>query len=107
MDSVTCMDRQFVGINIQYINNYKIVVRNLAVREIFFSQTAENLKNTLLEVLANCKIDLHNVYTLTTYNGANYLKITKLLNQDIGIGNEIEIGENSDHKDENVPTRYL
>ncbi|XP_041985081.1 zinc finger BED domain-containing protein 4-like [Aricia agestis] len=99
MDSATCMDRQFVGINIQYIKNSKIVVRNLAIKEIFCSQTSENLKCTLLEVLADFRIDLYNIYSLTTDNGANYLKISKLLNEEINNDNETGT-ENDGDEDE-------
>lgn len=53
MDSATCNARQFIRINAQYMKNSTIVIRNLAILEMYERQTAENLKNKLFEVLAD------------------------------------------------------
>lgn len=113
MDSATCNDRQFIGINAQYMKKSTIVIRNLAILEMYERQTAENLKNKLLEVLADYRIPLSNIYSITTDNGANYLKIAKLLNKndhidsdDDNICDEVDIvydANNSDGLDLSIP----
>lgn len=79
LDSATCMERRFLGINIQYIMNSKIIVRNLAVIEVYESQTGDYLKDCLLDVLIEFNILKEQIYSVTTDNGSNMIKITKLL----------------------------
>ncbi|XP_061716936.1 uncharacterized protein LOC133524807 [Cydia pomonella] len=79
VDSATCSERKFFGVNIQYLNNDKIIVRNLAIAEIFQNQTAEFLKEKLLEILSEFYISTDQIYSLTTDNGSNMKKMVKLL----------------------------
>lgn len=98
LDSATCMDRQFIGINVQYIKKSKIVIRTLALQEIFDRQTAENLKSVILDILGDFQIKLSNIYSVTTDNGSNYLKLTSLFNEELSSINSIE--ENSESEEE-------
>lgn len=79
IDSATCLERRFLGINIQYINGNKIIVRNLAVLEIFSSQTAEYIKARLIEVLNDFMLHEEQIYSITTDNGSNMKRTTRLL----------------------------
>lgn len=104
IDSATCMDRQFIGINVQYIKEAKIVVRNLCLMEVFVRQTAENLKVIIEEVFADFRIPLRNIYSITTDNGSNYLKVTSLLNQEIRNEDETEDSDSEDERDDHEQT---
>lgn len=79
LDSVTCTDRKFIGINIQYMKNSQIVVRNLAVLEVHQSQTATFLKENLEHVLTDFRISKNHIYCVCTDNGANMIKMVKLI----------------------------
>ncbi|XP_028175812.1 uncharacterized protein LOC114364029, partial [Ostrinia furnacalis] len=93
LDSATCLDRQFIGVNVQYIKKNKIVSRTLALQEIFDRQTAENLKLIIIDILGDFGIPLRNIYSITTDNGSNYLKVTSLFNEEIR-------NENNDSEEE-------
>jgi len=82
MDGVTLRNREFMGINIQFIQEAKVVVRTLAVCELFSRHTALNLKSDLLSTLDRYLISVSDLLTSTTDSGANYLKIGELLRLD-------------------------
>lgn len=90
VDSVTCAERKFLGINIQYIKNSDIVIRNLAVTEVHQSQTGDHLKDTVEEVLTDFKINKDQIYSICTDNGANMIRMTKLLGGKYFIENEFD-----------------
>lgn len=75
LDSVTCVERKFLGFNVQYIQNGRIVVRNLAVHEVHGPQTGTFLKTALEEVLTDFRIGPENLYCICTDNGANMIKM--------------------------------
>lgn len=79
LDSATCLERKFVGVNIQYILNAKIVVRNLAVLEVHERQTSSFLKDTIEQILSEFMIDLQQIYCICTDNGSNMIKMVKLM----------------------------
>ncbi|XP_060810041.1 uncharacterized protein LOC132904136 [Amyelois transitella] len=79
VDSATCQDRRFLGINIQYIQNHQIFVRNLSVSEINERQTGDFLKEKVLEVLNDFLISKEQIYVCDTDNGSNMKKMTKLI----------------------------
>lgn len=95
IDSATCTERKFIGINIQYIKNSEIVVRNLAVVEVIQSQTGMFLKSKLEEVLMEFNISIDQIYCICTDNGANMIKMVKL------IGGKYFIEDNGQNEQEN------
>ena len=100
LDSATCVERKFVGINIQYIKDAQIVVRNIAVRELHQSQTAEYLKENLEEILAEFNITNQDVYCTCTDNGANMIKMVKLIGGKYYIEDEVGESEETDESDD-------
>lgn len=70
IDGATRHGRSFIGVNIQYILNRKIIIRTLGLREMFERSTSENLKNLILNILREYDITVHNIYTITTDNGS-------------------------------------
>lgn len=69
LDSASYSDRVFLGINLQYIKNGKIIIRTLATEEVFRSQTGEHLKEIFLDVLLEYRIDFSQIYAITIDNG--------------------------------------
>ena len=100
---VTHMGRSFLGINIQFIENKKIVLRSLAVRELFDKHTGENLKNLILDVLNLFDIHLKQIYTCTTDNGTNMVKAVNLCKENV----EDENAEEIDSFDRSESARIL
>lgn len=82
-DTVTRMDRHLLGVNIQFIQDGQIRLRNLAIKEIFDSHTGENLKKELDEVLKEFGLTLSSVYSATTDNALNMLSGVEMMNADV------------------------
>lgn len=80
--AATCMDRSFVEINFQYINGPKIFLNTLVVKEVYGRHTAINIKDLLHNVLLDYGISVTQIYSITTNNGANMIKLVKLIGND-------------------------
>lgn len=80
VDSATRLDRSFFAVNAQYILDGKILVKNLGVTELYARSTAEYLKDKLLYIMRKYCILEQQIYSITTDNGANMIKMTQLLN---------------------------
>ena len=97
LDGASCGDRSFLGINIQLRkkdNIHDFRTYTLGCIELFKSSTSQNLKNEVVNTLNKFGIDLKSVLTITTDNGANYAKTSKIINADI------DSAENSEDKNE-------
>ena len=94
VDGCSKKHRRFIGIRIQHINDKKMVVRTLAVEELFLPSTAANLKAVIMRVLRKYGIPLKSVVSFTTDTGQNYVLAGKLLN----LGDD----ESSDDDDDGV-----
>lgn len=81
VDIASIGPRFFLNINCQYVDGGHICLKNLGVTEIFKRHTSEHLKDLLLMNLQRYHIDTHQIYCITTDNGANMLKMTNLLNE--------------------------
>jgi len=62
-----------MGVNVQYIKEAKVVVRTLAVRELFSRHTSLNIKSELQATLDLYDLRSSDVFTSTTDSGPNYL----------------------------------
>lgn len=71
--------RSVLSINGQIAIKGEIVVFTLAMVETHERNTAENIFGEIKKVLAKFKIDLCNVYSITTDNGSNFLKAARLM----------------------------
>lgn len=82
VDSATRLDRSVLGINLQFIEDEHVVTKTLAMREMFERSTSSNLCNIIINVLKEYKLSVKQIYSLTSDNGANMIKATKLLAQE-------------------------
>ena len=71
--------KKIIGISVQFVNNWKISVRYLAVKEITQKATAKYLKSVIVDTLKVYGLDIQNVYSITTDSGANVLKTSREL----------------------------
>lgn len=102
LDSATYQYRSFVGINAQFIQNGEIKIRTLATKEVYESQTGEYLKEILLDVLKDYRIDISQIYSITTDNGRNFKKMTNLLGgsyEVVNIDEEHETEESDEYEE--------
>ncbi|XP_064469959.1 uncharacterized protein LOC135384700 [Ornithodoros turicata] len=79
IDCATRLDRAILGVNAQYVENGRVVVQTLAMKELYERHTAEYIKLQVQEVLAGYKIEMTQIYSVTTDNGSNMLKAATLL----------------------------
>ena len=86
----------FSGINIQFIKNAKIFLRSLAVKELFERHTGENLKKVIIDVLNRFDINLIQIYTCTTDNATNMVKLIELCKLDVDFQNDFEDMEHTE-----------
>jgi hypothetical protein len=81
LDIASRMNRSVLGVNVQFFcqSRKKIIVRTLGIIELRRSHTAVYLKSELKQILNTFSIDLRNIYTFTSDNGANMICLGKLL----------------------------
>ncbi|XP_036342269.1 uncharacterized protein LOC118751549 [Rhagoletis pomonella] len=84
-----------IGINVQYIKNETIISQTLANKELRQRHTGHYLKSVKLEVLNDYKIDINQILTITTDNGANMVKAVHDLNADLRNDQKDDLTENS------------
>lgn len=90
LDSATCMDRSFLGVNVQYIKDDEIILRTLAITEVNCRQTAFNLREILIKILDIYNISISQILSITTDNGANFKKMNKLISDSLDTESENE-----------------
>lgn len=77
IDIGTKNHRSIFGISVQYIVNGKLKIRSLGMTELLKSHTAKYLADVVQDRLKLYGIDLRQILTITTDNGANVLKMVK------------------------------
>lgn len=95
IDSATCRDRSVLGINVQYTDGEKML-RTLAIRVLTERHTAEYISSVVNDVLHEYNVELRQVYSVTSDNGANMLKALSLLS-------DMQEGTPSDEENETDP----
>lgn len=79
VDGASRLDRSILGVNVQYVDNGKIKINTLAMLELKDRHTAEYLLDKILYVLNKYGIDVKQIYSFTSDNGANMVKTGELL----------------------------
>lgn len=77
VDIASIKSRRFLGVNLQYIKDAKLILRNLSVLELQQRNTGDFLKETILMVLSRFGIEVKQLYSLTVDNGANMLAMSR------------------------------
>lgn len=79
VDGAPRLDRSILGVNIQYMENGAITINTLAMLELKEKHTSEYLLSEILKVLKKFNIDVKQIYSFTSDNGANMIKTGTLL----------------------------
>lgn len=77
IDIGTKNNRSIFGISVQYIINGKLRTRSVGMKELLKSHKADYLADVVQDRLKLFGIDLRQILTITTDNGANVLKMVK------------------------------
>jgi hypothetical protein len=101
-DCSTKHNRPTLGINIQFIKNAKIQIRNIAMTEMIDRSTGDNLKAVILEKFKQFDILTGNIYSFSIDNGANVVKTVKLLRNETSTEEETDCDDylSDDESDE-------
>ncbi|GFR07586.1 zinc finger BED domain-containing protein 4 [Trichonephila clavata] len=99
IDIATRLNRLILGINAQLIIGGRINLFTLGMTELKDKHTGIYIKNMVEKVLEKYNIDIQQIYSITTDNGANMISFVNLL------GSEIE-DEVIEMENENFETRH-
>jgi len=105
LDLCTRRGPHFLGVNVQSVINGKLKVVTASVKEMTERATAEEIKSILLACLDKIGIQERQIYSLTTDNGSNVIKVGKLMQNDAHVkeGNSEEIlNDQEENSDEQV-----
>ncbi|CAG5022550.1 unnamed protein product [Parnassius apollo] len=89
VDVASLKSRRFLGLNIQYIREGKIVLRNVGIMELHQRNTAEFLKDCVTFMLSRFGIEIKQLYSIKTDNGANMLSMVKKIDERVREAPEI------------------
>ena len=90
IESATRLGRSIIGINAQYIQNQKIILRTLDMHEVENRQTGLYIKNVIIKVLESFDLKLHQIYSITSDSGRNMLKAAEFLMNEFQISDSDE-----------------
>lgn len=101
LDIASRYNRSVFGINIAYFHNGKVRYRTIGMHSLKISQTARNLYDIVLSKLSEFGIVIDQIFAVTTDNGKNLIKLSKLIESELSNSNESEgeMDENSDDDD--------
>lgn len=81
------MGRSFLGISAQYMKNFEIKIAHLAMVTLHHSHTGAYIKTTIENVLQKFEINMAQVHSITTDNGANVINASREILENI-VNNE-------------------
>lgn len=67
----------------QYMKNWEIVVRHLGMIELEGSHTAALIKTKIEDLVHDIGLDMNQIYSITTDNGANVLRASKNILEEV------------------------
>lgn len=97
-DLATRRDRHFLGVSVQFIDDWRVAVRHIGVMPVYSSQTAVQIKEEVMYLLCDFEIKKDMIYSVTTDNGANVLKATGTIMAETKSQMETEEEEESDEE---------
>lgn len=95
-------NRSVLGINIEYMINGSPVIRTIGMHTLHFASTAENLRKVIVDKLKEYELNLGNIFSITTDNGANILKAVAELNEEYQKEKNITIALNNENEDAGI-----
>jgi hypothetical protein len=106
VDAATKHQRSILGVNAQFLDNGKMEIRTLGMIELTQRHTSDYLKSEIENLLDQFGLSIKQLYSITVDNGANVVKMVKILEQEQYDSLEREdfeeINEQDDRTDENI-----
>lgn len=90
LDIASRFNRSIFGINIAYFHNGKVRVRTIGMETLKITHTGRNLYEIVKRKLSELGISIQQVFTVTTDNGRNLIKLSKLLKKELFDSEECE-----------------
>ncbi|KAF0715623.1 zinc finger BED domain-containing protein RICESLEEPER 1-like isoform X1 [Aphis craccivora] len=84
VDGVSRHNKSFLGVNVQYMHKDTLTlkIKTLAIFELVERHSSKYLKDTLLNVISKYGLTKYQIYSITSDNAANMLKMTDLMISD-------------------------
>lgn len=101
-DCSTKHHRPTLGINIQFVKDGKIVVRNIGMTEMKDRSTGVNLKNAIIDKFNEFHISPNNIYSFSIDNGSNVVKSVKLFREDADTNEDDFLTDDESEDDEEI-----
>jgi hypothetical protein len=79
IDLATRLGRSIFGLNAQYVDDCKLKILTLAMKEFDEAHTAEKLLTEFEKIMKSYDISLGQIYRVTSDNGSNMIKMGQLL----------------------------
>ena len=70
-----------MGINAQFVQNHKLTLRTLAVKELLEHHTSISLLEDIKSILTSFAIDIDKIYSFTSDNAFNMIKLCRLIKE--------------------------
>lgn len=94
IDIASRFNRSILGMNIAYWANGRINHRTIGMHTLKVSQTGQNLFDIVKDKLKEFGININQVFAVTTDNGSNLLKMSKLIKKELSHSDENSLIEN-------------
>lgn len=93
--------KSLLGINVQYVQDNAIKIRTLAMRPVTVKHTSDIIFAIIQDVLQDFGVDLKQIFTVTTDNGANLLKTARIMQKyDNLVEDDTSDGDSGDDEDD-------
>lgn len=83
IDGASRLSKHYICVNAQYINEDKIQIVNLFMKEFNWRTTSQNLYTLILEILNQYNLSYKNIISLTIDNAANMVKLGTVINENV------------------------
>lgn len=84
LDITTKSTLSVLGVNVSFIENDVVIIRSLGVINMTERHTGENIALVVQELFSVFDLPITNIFAITTDNGANMVKCTRVINEIIG-----------------------
>lgn len=104
LDIASRYNRSIFGINIAYFHNGKVRVRTIGMHSLKISQTARNLYDIVKNKLNEFGIAIEQIFAVTTDNGKNLIKLSKLIKSELSQSNEFDSDDGDEEEYDDYDT---
>ncbi len=81
LDATSKFRKHFIAINIQYVKNDEIEIKNLTLIEMNDQSTGKNIARLIINVIAEYRLNFTKLIAITVDNGRNMVSSVSYLNE--------------------------